>query len=497
MNVIKLNNTILNCSRLNSSGILDAKNKGPLFEKITLIKEEIGSLTLKDVMENGIISVKLYGFTGQNSAPKPSAPITIKSNKGDIKFEVSSKNLLDVKKERLVLGKYINNNGEEIGSAANFYVAQFIKVKAGGAYTASFSEDIGYFSFMEYDANFTFLKRTLYGESGKKIASCTHTMGSTTAYVVVGSNPTSAQVTEDYILSHKWMLNEGSTALSYENYKADVVYMGSDTIDVEDRDYWKTFSIEPLLSVGVYVDTQEFIKGVVTHRVGIKVFDGTERISLSSGTYNYGIADKMKSATPVLCSHYPFTSAASSAAADKTIKSYSSVNIGFKDSSFATVADFAEFLAREYAKGTPVMVVYPLIEEIEENVTPQPLINAEGTVYITRVSYGTDAVKTEATYKKKKKKKPQGNKMITFTISRESDSPSFECPEGMTWDAFCNSEYNTADLFSNGLENFIVAYSTGDDWFITDFYVYDSTKESFVLGADIIVDGMQYTCYPY
>ena len=50
--------------------------------------------------------------------------------------------------------------------------------------------------------------------------------------------------------------------------------------------------------------------------------------------------------------------------------------------------DWKQYLADQYAAGTPVIVVYPLAEETTENVTPQTLAIQSGnnTFEITQAS---------------------------------------------------------------------------------------------------------------
>lgn len=518
MNKKPLNNLLLNAISLNGARAL-GKGKGILYEPITL--EGYDSIVMTDAKANSISSLRLMGGARQDSAPTPSHPMQIISNRGELRYTLLGANLLDVEPNRIVLGKYLNNKGEETGSAANFYIAQFIKVNAGGVYTASFSKNIGYFSFMEYDENFTFLKRTLVGGGmSASITSCTHTMGSTTAYVVVGSNPTSSEVTNDSVMGINWMLNEGDTVLPYVPYGASLVADSEDAVQVCSKnlnlgtlDYqgytstggvstsstfcgtlhkirakagdkftvsygnlpdgasgvfintWKTdgswnarqaisangkltytisdgvgwvnFTVyksggitiaddswmqveigteateyvparqhctataTTLYSIGDYIDEQDLVTGVITRKVGVKVFDGTEKLAISSGTFNFGVEDKLKKASPLLCTHYPYTSASASSAPDKTVKSYASQNVGFKDADYTTVAEFTEFLAQEYAKGTPVIVVYPLINERTEGVTPQPMQNESGDNTIIR-SANVDTTMTVSYLKLKK-----------------------------------------------------------------------------------------------
>lgn len=156
-------------------------------------------------------------------------------------------------------------------------------------------------------------------------------------------------------------------------------------------------SVADLFAVGNYKDTQDIITGDITRKVGIKVFDGTESVSVSGEGWAIAISDKLKSKLDVLCSHYPYSSATMANAPDKSIVSFASQNIGIKDSSFASESDVQTFLAAQYAAGTPVIVVYPLAEETAKRVVPQRLY----TFYngsVVSVTAEVDNIPLSATY---------------------------------------------------------------------------------------------------
>ena len=164
--------------------------------------------------------------------------------------------------------------------------------------------------------------------------------------------------------STSWMqVERGASATPYEPY-------------VEPQ----TASVVNLLSAGNYADTQEIISGAVNRKVGIKVFDGSENVTSSSGgTWATPISDKLKSKVFMWCSHYPYSSESAANAPDKSFVGYSSQNIGFKDSDFTQSTDVTAFFKDQYDAGTPVIVIYPLIEETAESVAGQALHTVAGT----------------------------------------------------------------------------------------------------------------------
>ena len=122
-----------------------------------------------------------------------------------------------------------------------------------------------------------------------------------------------------------------------------------------------------LRRVGDYADSYDATTHKITRNVGVKVFDGTETFNASGAGWSYGISDKVKSKLLVYCTHYLYSSATMANAPDKSIISFSSQNIGFKDSAFTTAADVAAFCLQQYNAGTPVTVYYPLATPVEED----------------------------------------------------------------------------------------------------------------------------------
>lgn len=167
-----------------------------------------------------------------------------------------------------------------------------------------------------------------------------------------------------------------------------------------------TATVADLFSVGDYKDTQEIIGGTVTHRVGVKVLDGTEdwRSSTTSSVY-YVAINGMKYCNPVekgYSSHFVGSNASNTNMPNGSCKnSYTSGGEGvvsFKYTSASDLTEWTAWLAEQYAAGTPVIVLYPLAEETTEIVTPQHLHTAEGTNTVS-VTSNVDPVKLTVVYK--------------------------------------------------------------------------------------------------
>lgn len=160
-------------------------------------------------------------------------------------------------------------------------------------------------------------------------------------------------------------------------------------------------SVENLLAVGDYADTQEIISGAVTRNVGIKVFDGTETIGTSNACFTIAISDRVESKTALLCSHFPYSTKTSAQTDDMTVISFSSTKIGFRYDACADKTAFAAFLAAQYAAGTPVIVVYPLATETTEQTTAHALHTAEGTNTVS-VTANVSPIQLEVEYAAKR-----------------------------------------------------------------------------------------------
>ena len=609
MNKVGMNKVYLNAISLNKVG--SHRGKGaPQVTWEDYVASGADTLFIKDAKANSISSLKVFGGCVQNGTPSPTSPISIVCNKGNISYGVLGRNLLEVKDENIVVGSYINNNGAVTASAPNMYFQRFVAVKANTPYTLSTSKHINYANFMEYDANGVFIKRTLYGSTSAYVGtSVTHTMGDTAAFVIIGSNIDSAAfptVTKENVKSRKWMFNEGTTALPYEEYSSGLVTDGDDTLFVYGRNLsygelvgkgyastgavststtfcgnlhkiavsggqkytvswgnlpdglsgvfvntWKTdgtwnarqaisatdkltytipsgvgevnftlyktggitiaedswmqveygdtasayvpavapikASAELLLGVSEDADFQDIISGYIYRKIGIKVLDGSESIGKSNNAFTIGISDKIKSKTNLMCSHCAYSSLASSTCPNYSIISFASQNIGIRNDDCADEEAFRQWLHREYAKGTPVIVVYPLAVDEEQYVTAHPLSNPKGDVTIIRDA-DAKGLTLEATLKAK-----SDAKEISFSV----DGKEYKAREGMTWYNFCQSEYNVDGFYTSENESDMVWVRTIEDvFFPTDFFV-NHPDNGFVYSIDVIIAGTAYTGVPW
>ena len=128
------------------------------------------------------------------------------------------KNLLDMSEENIVLGQYINDAGNVRTDTKNFYNSKFISVLPNTSYTLSVSSPVAYCSFMEYDINKQFLKRTLVGNTRIMTTSNTITTLNDTAYVLIGSNVENKTITLSDVISIQWQVEQASAPTDFAPY---------------------------------------------------------------------------------------------------------------------------------------------------------------------------------------------------------------------------------------------------------------------------------------
>ena len=350
---------------------------------------------------------------GSTMAPTPSYPMDIICNNGVLKY---STNMANINAQTALVGYYISSTGVVTADANNWIYQDYIPVKPNTTYTLSFDISVYYVTISEYstadDSGFIVRKA---GASGTN-TSLTITTGADTNYVRFGTNIDRSAVTLEEVLGIKWQLNIGSNIMPYQPYVDGGVYTAGpiETIAIKDDQSAtvSTATCEDLLSVGTYTDEQEVVSGAVTRKVGVLVLDGVttgKKIGTAwNTTYKRGsfaVSDMKSTASGVsdaISTHFEYAPAVYGA---PTVAGFctngGSVFICFLGLDSVTSAETAnDWLATQYAAGTPVMVVYPLKTETTETVTGQPMQTAAGdnTAEITQASI--DGLQLEVTYEK-------------------------------------------------------------------------------------------------
>lgn len=315
------------------------------------------------------------------------------------------KNLVNVNQQTALVGYYISAQGVVSADPNNWMYQNYIRVKPNTAYTLSMSQSVYYVTISEYstaaDSGFVVRKT---GSSGSN-TSLTITTGETTNFLRFGANIERAEVTLERVLAINWQLEEGAEATAYEPYTETPYQPEVLTVSADGADTQTVTDIPMLLSVGDIEDELEFVGGPLTHRIGIKVFDGTETPTAMStaGAYRFAGASNVENLqnTMVLCTHYKPESPSKNVANmdDLAVKTNATANnnIYFKDTSCQTAADLQAKFAALYAAGTPVILLVVLVEETAEQGTAHALHSYNGTTIITAET-NVDPVELEVEY---------------------------------------------------------------------------------------------------
>lgn len=291
-----------------------------------------------------ITSYTIKGNTVQSGTPTPSVPIVVQG------VGEETANLFG----GFVSGVAINTEtGAETPSSSGF-TSDFIPVEDNSIYSYTGGNDTISTCFFAYDSSKAYigrstndrlssatLKTVTTAASGYKVFANSLT-GNTNpiAYIRVGH----LSGTQAAVESENIMLNTGSTALPYEPYG---------------------YKIPILTTQGSAVN---YLGSVQSYREIAKyVFDGTDNFTWTkSGTRNFSwffnplfLPDRGKERTPFLCSHGATVTTLSEFVYG-TVYADNTYNLGIFPSELSTVTELRQWLATQYANGTPVTIWYSL-----------------------------------------------------------------------------------------------------------------------------------------
>ena len=335
-------------------------------------------------------------IAGDPMVPTPAYPVDIVCNNGALKFTA---NEADYTADNVTLGYWLrNNNGQPESSPANFYTAM-MPVKPNTSYVCfgrTKDTDVisGYNRIAWYDADGVWIRNSTYTANTPGI----DTSPANAAFARFHCNPNGTEATQDLVDSYNWVFQQGTAEVPYTPYSPTKVYTDGpiETIAIkDDQDTTVSTAIcEDLLSIGTYTDQQEIIDGTVTRKVGVLVLDGTETWTKASGYTNifYTNAatdayynDSSAERIPLTCTHLTGTDATNTNMQDNTIKltaqgaALTTPLIYIKASvSGDNLTTWQNWLAAQYANGTPVIIVYPLKADATETVTGQTMQTAAG-----------------------------------------------------------------------------------------------------------------------
>ena len=291
---------------------------------------------------------------------------------------ITGKNLLDINKTSGA--GYLNTSGELV-LFDNYYCSDYIEIKPSTVYTytetmKSVDHD-NFIRFCFYDSNKTFIPPRQGNTPTAEAKTYTYKITSpvNAKYIRISSN-------SNFV---KGQLEEDIRPTKYEEY------------------YQVSFAPEDLLKLSDYQDVQSVLDGVVTRNVGIKVLDGTEDWKTAySGFYSTALSNHIASA-PTCCNYFQgVTTGTIPPTGERENKVWlgsSWLGLG-ATTRFPTVAEFKQWLADQYATGTPVIVVYPLADTVKETVESRDVFITSGTNTIERNSEYVSSNGITVKYKK-------------------------------------------------------------------------------------------------
>lgn len=350
------------------------------------------SITLTNAIANELLEVKAYGWLEQSKTPTPNDPATLTCNNWVLK---ASGNILDMSEENIVLWKYIDNSWNVQDSPQNFYNSKYIPVAKDTVYTRSTDKNVKYVSIMEYDINKTFIKRTLFNNGSSWKNSWSLTMWSTTAFVLLWSNPLSIELTMDDIFAIDRQFEKGSVPTARPGYW---IFADGPQEVIEDS-LWNSGIVENLLQIASNKDEQELLTWNIVRKVWVKILDWSEnRTKISSPLWNIYQADLLDQNmfSHLICTHFENDTPLNNNTIHKSAGS-SIVEIRYDTAS--TVQDFVEFLISQYTSWNPVLVVYLLQHSEQGKVNWQTFDIQTGTNTIEITDASIDPLTLSAKYK--------------------------------------------------------------------------------------------------
>lgn len=283
---------------------------------------------------------------------------------------ITGKNLLDINKTSGA--GYLNTSGRLV-PFDNYYCSDYIEIKPSTVYTYTetmkSADNDNYIRFCFYDSNKTFIPPRQGDTPTTEAKTYTYKITSpvNAKYIRISSN-------SNFV---KGQLEEGIRPTKYEEY------------------YQASFTPEDLLKLSDYQDVQNVLDGIVTRNVGIKVLDGTEGWT-RYGTGKFAMpligSKKQDNQEAPFATHFVGTSHNNVPLKDGYVSVFNgsvaptSGALGVNYQATPEVEQFKQWLADQYAAGTPVIVVYPLADTVEETVESRDVFITSGTNTIERNS---------------------------------------------------------------------------------------------------------------
>ena len=187
------------------------------------------------------------------------------------------------------------------------------------------------------------------------------------------------------------------TTTGIDDSQMELVIVGTkEVISINNQ----TASAENLFAINTFKDEQDIISGNIIRKCGVIVLNGSElerghsfNTSANCITIYIKSFDEPKSINYApICTHFVGTDVTSiSNMPDNSIRAHASIIdvhycLNIRNTNWSSVSDYETFVKSQYEAGTPVIVIYPLVDETTEQVTPQPLNTIEGDDVVTVIA---------------------------------------------------------------------------------------------------------------
>lgn len=423
----------------------------------------VSPLSLPSAVQASLVYLKQKGVCEQNGTPTPSAPIDIKCNNGAIKYKdrelpVGFIRLLDINfdggfhyitNEKLYgsddISMTVSNTSSSGQNLFGSYAGTGEGTKNFSLYVYGNNSNQCYFRYGErlYRPRLGTGRRSItFGGSGTtgfydNVSITPETFESNSvAWIGMLPNSSSAHFTGtiegNIVISDRLKyipckrLSDGvigyyepntnvflepqgngtPTTTGIDDSQMELVTVGTKEIISINNE---TASAEDLLQVGDYKDEQDIISGNIIRNVGIKILNGTEmEDGFSFGNHKMviylpGNPGEEISRIP-LCTHFRGVSETRANLPNNCITAHSYMSNNYyviilRNDNWSTADDYKAWVESQYQAGTPVIVLYPLLNETTEQVTPQQLNTVAGNNTIT-VTAEVGNIPLEAKYKK-------------------------------------------------------------------------------------------------
>lgn len=338
-------------------------------------------INISNAVEAPLNAVSIYGNTSQTGTPTPSSPIqvqtvsgeqTISLNGDDYKVELASKNLFN--KDKTPDNYYYNNSGTTTSDGANAFVNQeFTDITKMAISWSSRNGASAYVRVCEYEADGTFIKRTLVSTNNTILAMDANTWKVITC---VDAGP--------YFSFTDLQIERGDSITDFVPYFEPI-----ELCKIGDyQDY-------------IYKDGSDWKKHSA---IGKVTLDGTESGWTKPSTNRFNIDNYVTGYTKdtgkiiSLCSQYPTLNSTGDNGSFNSIASSRSYALNFNSNqSFNTVrfknTDYDNLDNFKTALGTnPVTVYYALSTTTDTTITNSALIEQLEAVLAANTQTGVNSI---------------------------------------------------------------------------------------------------------